>query len=179
MPDGKQTYFSLINVQFYILPVIFIPNSTLHISVSVLCTHGLSLHLVCTSGNAAEMDYDNEIPQFPEQSQKPDCLLPARRNPDDPSSGYSRPILCSEPCPSLPHIDWGLSPLQNDSHQSVSYETASMDRPVAGDFLEQVKNNQSVNTVAGNDGQKMSQYSWFTVYTIEGTFLRLYFGCQP
>lgn len=28
----------------------------------------------------------------------------------------------------------------------------------------QVKNNQSVNLAAGNGGQKMSQYSWFTVY---------------
>ena len=39
-----------------------------------------------------------------------------------------------------------------------------MVRPVAGDLPEQVKNNQSVNTAAGNGGQKMSQYSWFTVY---------------
>ena len=30
--------------------------------------------------------------------------------------------------------------------------------------MEQVKNNQSVNLAAGNGGQKMSQYSWFTVY---------------
>ena len=37
---------------------------------------------------------------------------------------------------------------------------------VAGDLPEQVKNNQSVNTAAGNGGQKMSQYSWFTVYEI-------------
>ena len=36
---------------------------------------------------------------------------------------------------------------------------------VAGDLPEQVKNNQSVNMAAGNGGQKMSQYSWFTVYT--------------
>ena len=86
MPDGKQTYFSLINVQFYILPVIFIPNSSLHIAVSVLCTYGLSLHPVYTSDNASETGYDNEIPQSPEQSQKPSCLLPARKNPDDPSS---------------------------------------------------------------------------------------------
>ena len=35
---------------------------------------------------------------------------------------------------------------------------------VAGDLPEQVKNNQSVNMAAGNGGQKMSQYSWFTVY---------------
>ena len=35
---------------------------------------------------------------------------------------------------------------------------------VAGDLPEQVKNNQSVNLAAGNGGQKMSQYSWFTVY---------------
>ena len=37
---------------------------------------------------------------------------------------------------------------------------------VAGDLPEQVKNNQSVNLAAGNGGQKMSQYSWFTVYDI-------------
>ena len=39
-----------------------------------------------------------------------------------------------------------------------------MVRPVAGNLPEQVKNNQSVNTAAGNDDQKMSQCSWFTVY---------------
>ena len=39
-----------------------------------------------------------------------------------------------------------------------------MVRSVAGDLPEQVKNNQSVNLAAGNGGQKMSQYSWFTVY---------------
>ena len=43
-------------------------------------------------------------------------------------------------------------------------ETASMVGSVAGDLPEQVKNNQSVNLAAGNGGQKMSQYSWFTVY---------------
>ena len=36
-----------------------------------------------------------------------------------------------------------------------------MVRSVAGNLPEQVKNNQSVNTAAGNGGQKMSQYSWF------------------
>ena len=36
---------------------------------------------------------------------------------------------------------------------------------VAGDLPVQIKNNQSVNTAAGNGGQKMSQYSWFTVYS--------------
>lgn len=41
-----------------------------------------------------------------------------------------------------------------------------MVRPVAGDLPEQVKNNQSVNMAAGNGGQKMSQYPWFTVYGI-------------
>ena len=41
-----------------------------------------------------------------------------------------------------------------------------MVRSVAGNLPEQVKNNQSVNTAAGNGGQKMSQYSWFTVYAI-------------
>ena len=41
-----------------------------------------------------------------------------------------------------------------------------MVRSVAGNLPEQVKNNQSVNTAAGNGGQKMSQYSWFTVYEI-------------
>jgi len=39
-----------------------------------------------------------------------------------------------------------------------------MVRTVAGDLPEQVKNNQYVNLAAGNGGQKMSQYSWFTVY---------------
>ena len=42
-----------------------------------------------------------------------------------------------------------------------------MVRSVAGNLPEQVKNNQSVNTAAGNGGQKMSQYSWFTVYKPE------------
>lgn len=42
-----------------------------------------------------------------------------------------------------------------------------MVRPVAGDLPEQVKNNQSVNMAAGNGGQKMSQYPWFTVYALE------------
>lgn len=42
-----------------------------------------------------------------------------------------------------------------------------MVRSVAGNLPEQVKNNQSVNTAAGNGGQKMSQYSWFTVYDWE------------
>ena len=41
-----------------------------------------------------------------------------------------------------------------------------MVRSVAGNLPEQVKNNQSVNTAAGNGGQKMSQYSWFTVYEV-------------
>ena len=41
-----------------------------------------------------------------------------------------------------------------------------MVRSVAGDLPEQVKNNQYVNLAAGNGGQKMSQYSWFTVYAI-------------
>ena len=39
---------------------------------------------------------------------------------------------------------------------------------VAGDLPKQVKNNQSVNMAAGNGGQKMSQYSWFTVYVKTG-----------
>lgn len=43
-----------------------------------------------------------------------------------------------------------------------------MVRPVAGDLPEQVKNNQSVNMAAGNGGQKMSQYPWFTVYVYSG-----------
>lgn len=43
-----------------------------------------------------------------------------------------------------------------------------MVRSVAGNLPEQVKNNQSVNTAAGNGGQKMSQYSWFTVYDENG-----------
>ena len=41
-----------------------------------------------------------------------------------------------------------------------------MVRSVAGDLPEQVKNNQSVNMAAGNGGQEISQYSWFTVYFI-------------
>ena len=44
-----------------------------------------------------------------------------------------------------------------------------MVRSVAGNLPEQVKNNQSVNTAAGNGGQKMSQYSWFTVYLMYKT----------
>ena len=44
-----------------------------------------------------------------------------------------------------------------------------MVRPVAGDLPEQVKNNQSVNMAAGNGGQKMSQYPWFTVYAATET----------
>ncbi len=44
-----------------------------------------------------------------------------------------------------------------------------MVRSVAGNLPEQVKNNQSVNTAAGNGGQKMSQYSWFTVYLISAS----------
>ena len=39
-----------------------------------------------------------------------------------------------------------------------------MVRSVAGNLPEQVKNNQYVNLAAGNGGQKMSQYSWVTVY---------------
>ena len=45
---------------------------------------------------------------------------------------------------------------------------------VAGDLPEQVKNNQSVNLAAGNGGQKMSQYSWFTVYVSTA-----YRNCTP
>ena len=41
-----------------------------------------------------------------------------------------------------------------------------MVRSVAGDLPEQVKNNQSVNMAAGNGGQEISQYSWFTVYDL-------------
>ena len=39
-----------------------------------------------------------------------------------------------------------------------------MVRSIAGDLPEQVKNNQSVNLTAVSGGQKMSQYSWVTVY---------------
>lgn len=45
-----------------------------------------------------------------------------------------------------------------------------MVRPVAGDLPEQVKNNQSVNMAAGNGGQKMSQYPWFSVYVLGYAF---------
>ena len=52
-----------------------------------------------------------------------------------------------------------------------------MVRSVAGDLPEQVKNNQSVNMAAGNGGQEISQYSWFTVYdkkhSIEGIWKKL------
>lgn len=48
-----------------------------------------------------------------------------------------------------------------------------MVRSVAGDLPEQVKNNQYVNLAAGNGGQKMSQYSWFTVY-LSNTFLSIF-----
>ena len=47
-----------------------------------------------------------------------------------------------------------------------------MVRSVAGNLPEQVKNNQSVNTAAGNGGQKMSQYSWFTVYIKKDILVR-------
>lgn len=53
-----------------------------------------------------------------------------------------------------------------------------MVRPVAGDLPEQVKNNQSVNTAAGNGGQKMSQYSWFTVYDV-ALAMHLYLNVWP
>ena len=49
-----------------------------------------------------------------------------------------------------------------------------MVRPVAGNLPEQVKNNQSVNTAAGNGGQKMSQYSWFTVYFVLAKCLQIW-----
>ena len=39
-----------------------------------------------------------------------------------------------------------------------------MVRSVTRDLSERVKNNQAVNQAAGNGGQKMGQYSWFTVY---------------
>ena len=39
-----------------------------------------------------------------------------------------------------------------------------MVRSVTRDLPEQVKNNWAVNQAAGNGGQKMGQYSWFTVY---------------
>ena len=42
---------------------------------------------------------------------------------------------------------------------------ASLVRSVAGELPEQIKNNQYVNQTAENGGQKMSQYSWFTVYS--------------
>ena len=48
-----------------------------------------------------------------------------------------------------------------------------MVRPVAGDLPEQVKNNQSVNAASGNGGQKMSQYSWFTVYDWRDSYERI------
>ncbi len=49
-----------------------------------------------------------------------------------------------------------------------------MVRSVAGNLPEQVKNNQYVNLAAGNGGQKMSQYSWFTVYCYDGIILCLF-----
>ena len=39
-----------------------------------------------------------------------------------------------------------------------------MVRSVTRDLPEQGKNNPAVNQAAGNGGQKMGQYSWFTVY---------------
>ena len=39
-----------------------------------------------------------------------------------------------------------------------------MVRSVAGNLPEQVKNNQSVNLAARNIGQKLNQYSRFTLY---------------
>ena len=53
-----------------------------------------------------------------------------------------------------------------------------MVRSVAGNLPEQVKNNQSVNTAAGNGGQKMSQYSWFTVYVHSKLGQKLLQECQ-
>ena len=55
-----------------------------------------------------------------------------------------------------------------------------MVRSVAGNLPEQVKNNQSVNTAAGNGGQKMSQYSWFTVYLSYDAppFLHFHYMCK-
>ena len=54
-----------------------------------------------------------------------------------------------------------------------------MVRPVAGDLPEQVKNNQSVNMAAGNGGQKMSQYPWFTVYQKKEDAWHSSFPCVP
>ena len=51
-----------------------------------------------------------------------------------------------------------------------------MVRSVTGDLPEQVKNNQSVNLAAGNGGQKMSQYSWFTVYHLTNHYLEIRCG---
>lgn len=41
-----------------------------------------------------------------------------------------------------------------------------MVRSVTRDLPELGKNNQAVNQTPGNGGQKMSQYSWFTVYLL-------------
>lgn len=41
-----------------------------------------------------------------------------------------------------------------------------MVRSVTRDLPEQGKNNPAVNQAAGNGGQKMGQYSWFTVYGV-------------
>ena len=45
-----------------------------------------------------------------------------------------------------------------------------MVRSVARDLPEQGKNNPAVNQAAGNGGQKMGQYSWFTVYVDMAAF---------
>ena len=42
-----------------------------------------------------------------------------------------------------------------------------MVRSVTSDLPEQGKNNPAVNQAAGNGGQKMSRYSWLTVYLAE------------
>ena len=48
-----------------------------------------------------------------------------------------------------------------------------MVRSVARDLPEQGKNNPAVNQAAGNGGQKMGQYSWFTVYEVAATPISL------
>ena len=49
-----------------------------------------------------------------------------------------------------------------------------MVRSVTRDLPEQGKNNPAVNQAAGNGGQKMGQYSWFTVYHKPALFLYLF-----
>lgn len=63
------------------------------------------LHPACISGNASEMDYDNEILLFQARLQTQDSQLLSRKNPDDPSYESFHPIQCCESFLSWLHIN--------------------------------------------------------------------------